>query len=74
MKYWVNIDKPTKCYLHTDLCHSVLREATSLKGINEEKADGGWYSFDSKKEASDFLAKKFPYKSLFAHYCVDSHE
>jgi hypothetical protein len=69
----VNIDKPTNCYLHTDLCPSVLREATSLKG-NEEKADGGWFSFSSKKEASDFLEKKFPDKSLFAHYCVDSHE
>jgi hypothetical protein len=70
----VNIDKPTKCYLHTDLCPSVSREATPLKGINEEKADGGWFSFDSKEEASVFLAKKFPDKSLFAHYCVDSHE
>ncbi len=72
MKYWVNVDKPSNCYLHTDLCPSVLRE-TALKG-NEGKAEGGWFSFDSKEEASAFLEKKFPDKSLFAHYCVESHE
>jgi hypothetical protein len=61
----VNIDKPTKCYLHTDLCPSVLREET-LKGTNDGKAEGGWFSFNSKKEATDFLEKKFPDKSLFS--------
>jgi hypothetical protein len=51
-----------------------LREATPFKGINEEKRDGGWYSFNSKKEANDFLENRFPNKSLFAHYCIEQHE
>jgi hypothetical protein len=73
LKYWVNIDKPTKCYLHTDSCNKVLREATPLKGIDEEKADGGWFSFNSRQEAEDYFKKRFPDKDLFAHYCIEEH-
>ena len=72
MKYWVNIDKPTECYLHTDTCHNVLKEPAPMKGTNEEKAAGGWFSFDSRKEAEDFLEKRFPDKNLLVHSCVHS--
>jgi hypothetical protein len=41
---------------------------------NAEKAGGGWFSFNSREEAEDFLAKRFPDKSLFAHYCIEEHE
>jgi hypothetical protein len=72
LKFWVNIDKPTECYLHADTCGQVLKEETPLKGINEEKAEGGWFSFNSKEEANDFLAKRFPDKNLLIHACVHS--
>jgi hypothetical protein len=70
LKYWVNIDKSSKCYLHADSCSKVASEAAPLK---EEKASGDWFSFNSKEEADDFLKKKFPDKSLFAHYCIEEH-
>jgi hypothetical protein len=55
--------------LHSDSCPSV-----TSKGVNGEKANGEWVSFDSKQEANDFLEKKFPDKTLFAHYCIEEHE
>jgi hypothetical protein len=73
VKYWVNIDKPTKSFLHTDICPEVVREATPLKGINEERKDGGWFSFATTKEARDSFAKRYPNKTLFSHACVGSH-
>jgi hypothetical protein len=71
MKYWVNINKSSKCYLHADSCSKVPSEAATMK---DEKAGGGWYSFDSKEKATEFLEKKFPDKSLFADYCIEEHE
>lgn len=69
MKFWVNIDKPSQCYLHADSCTKVPRDSASAK----KEGEGGWYSFNSREEADDFLAKKFPDKSLFAHYCIEEH-
>jgi len=40
----------------------------------EAKAGGNWVSFNSREEAADFLAKRFPDKSLFAHYCIQEHQ
>jgi hypothetical protein len=71
LKYWVNIDKPTECYLHADTC-GLVKKAPLLKGINEEKAKGGWFSFNSKKEADEFIEKRFPDKNLLIHSCVHS--
>jgi hypothetical protein len=68
LKFWVNIDKPSECYLHADSCSKVPRDATSKK-----EAGGNWMSFNSREEAADFLAKRFPDKSLFAHYCIEEH-
>ena len=71
MKYWVNIDKPTECYMHTDSCDTVPRDTAPS---NDGKASGNWYSFNSREDAAEFLAKRFPDKSLFAHYCLAEHE
>ncbi|NLF89457.1 hypothetical protein GX563_11635 [Candidatus Bathyarchaeota archaeon] len=71
MKFWVNIDKPSECYLHTDSCSKVPRDTAQSK---EAKAGGNWVSFNSREEAADFLAKRFPDKSLFAHYCIQEHQ
>ncbi|HEY9756729.1 MAG TPA: hypothetical protein V6C97_16290, partial [Oculatellaceae cyanobacterium] len=67
MKFWVNIDKPSECYLHRDTCTKVPRDTAPSK----KEAESGWYSFNSKEEAEAFLAKRFPDKSLFAHYCIE---
>ena len=59
LKYWLNVDKPTYCVLHTDICYwSRNKKETSLKGIGEEKEDGGWLPFANKKEAIDYFEKK----------------
>jgi hypothetical protein len=68
MKFWVNIDKPSECYMHADSCTKVPRDAA------QSKAGGGWVSFNSREEAADFLTKRFPDKSLFVHYCLEEHQ
>jgi hypothetical protein len=56
--------------MHADSCKKVPRDQ---QVSSKKKAEPGWYSFNSREEAEDFLAKRFPDKSLFAHYCIEEH-
>jgi hypothetical protein len=59
LKYWLNIDKPTQCVLHSEDCYySKNKKETLLKGIGELKVDGGWLSFTSAKDARTFFSKE----------------
>jgi len=61
LRYWLNIDKPTKkCVLHIEGCtYEVEKEATPLKGIEEIKKHGGWLSFSSRQEALAYFKHKW---------------
>lgn len=57
--FWLNIDLPTQtATLHRGDCIHAEPKATDLKGINEMKADGGWFSFESVGEAMRFHKTK----------------
>jgi hypothetical protein len=72
LKYWLNIDTPTKSFLHIEGCRfEVNKKTTPLKGIEELKKDGGWLSFSSISEAKKYFEQKYPNKPLFIHSCVD---
>ena len=74
LKYWLNVDIPTKSFLHSEGCRfEVGKKATPHKGIGELKRDGGWLSFSSILEAKKFFEQKYPNKTLFIHSCVDLH-
>lgn len=74
MRYWVNVDIPTKSFLHVEGCRfEVNKKETLLKGIEEIKKDGGWISFPSLSEAEKFFKQKYPNKTLFIHSCIDLH-
>ena len=52
--YWLNVDRPTNtCTLHQADC-SYVHGPTAFKGDNEEARDGGWFSFDTRREAEAF--------------------
>jgi hypothetical protein len=61
LRYWLNIDKPTKkCVLHTEECTYVVeKEATPKKGVGEITKDGGWLSFSSRQETSAYFKHKW---------------
>ena len=68
----MNVDIPTKSFLHVEGCRfEVNKKATLLKGIEEIKKDGGWFSFPSLSEAKKYFEQKYPNKTLFTHSCVD---
>jgi len=62
-KIWINEDKPTKtCTIHTDeSCFYVKsKEASPFKGVEEQKRDGGWFSFSSGDDARDWCESNYP--------------
>ncbi|MFZ7137857.1 MAG: hypothetical protein ACOWW1_05515 [archaeon] len=74
MRYWVNVDIPTKSFLHVEGCpFEVNKKETLLKGIAKLKKDGGWLSFPSISEAKNYFEQKHPNKTLFIHSCIDLH-
>ncbi len=55
MVYWLNIDRSTKiAKLHRELCIWCRPHDQRVKGVNEMKNSGGWYSFESPGEAERF--------------------
>jgi hypothetical protein len=61
MKYWLNIDKPTRfAKLHRDTCRFCKPYAQNFKGINEVNDHGGWFEFNSPEEAYAFFRDNFP--------------
>jgi len=70
---WVEVDIPTNtCTIHSNLdcMYSVEKKETDLKGLNEMKAEGGWYSFVSLEEAKDHCLKLKDEKGFKTiHWC-----
>jgi hypothetical protein len=57
--FWLDIDlKAQTATLHRADCIHIKPEATANKGVNEMRADGGWYSFSSVGEAMRFHKKQ----------------
>jgi hypothetical protein len=51
----LDVDLPTQtATLHRGECIHMASKATERKGVNEMKADGGWFSFNSAGEAMRF--------------------
>lgn len=59
MDYWVNIDiRKKKCTIHN--CEEKYIRETQFKGKNEQKRDGGWFSFNDYSNALAYCKKNFP--------------
>jgi hypothetical protein len=57
--FWLDIDTPAQmATLHRGECIHVTPKATERKGVNEMRADGGWFSFKSVGEAMRFHKTK----------------
>ncbi len=57
--FWLDVDSTTKtATLHRGECIHIVPKATNLKGVNELKEDGGWFSFNSIGEAMRFFKVK----------------
>ena len=57
--FWLDIDLPAqKAILHRGECIHVAPKAIEHKGVNEIKADGGWFSFESAGAAMRFYKFK----------------
>lgn len=53
--FWLDVDLPAGiATLHRGECIHIEPKATESKGVNELRADGGWFSFDSAGEAMRF--------------------
>ncbi len=53
--FWLDVDlKAGTATLHRDDCIHIKPEATAAKGLNEMRAEGGWFSFPSVGEAMRF--------------------
>lgn len=61
MRYWLNVDKPTKkCTMHVEGCIFELeKRETPLKGIGRIKRDGGWFSFSSLQEIKNYFDEEW---------------
>ncbi|MBO9130385.1 hypothetical protein [Bacillus sp. 165] len=73
-KYWLNVDKTGKLgTLHSSLCSFRLLQETPFKGIERNKIDGGWFSFQSTFQAKEWLPKNFPhYQYQECSHCIHS--
>jgi hypothetical protein len=57
--FWLDVDLPAQtAILHRGECIHVAPKATERKGVNEMKADGGWFSFESAGAAMRFYKVK----------------
>jgi hypothetical protein len=53
--FWLDVDlKAGTTTLHREDCLHIKPEATEAKGLNEMRADGGWFNFPSVGEAMRF--------------------
>jgi hypothetical protein len=57
--FWLDVDLATQTTtLHKGDCIHIEPTSTERKGINEIRADGGWFSFNSIGEAMRFYKVK----------------
>lgn len=57
--FWLDVDLPAgKATLHRGECVHIQPEANDVKGVNEMRAEGGWFSFESAGEAMRFYKTK----------------
>ncbi len=53
--FWLDVDlQRSAATLHRGECIHIEPKATERKGVNEMKADGGWFRFESAGEAMRF--------------------
>jgi len=71
VKFWVNVDKPTKkCIIHREGCrYEQAKTETPLKGIGELKDDGGWVSFPSRGEVENYCKREWEHKGYVVRMC-----
>ena len=59
--YWLNIDLPWGIWkIHRKGCRHINPRETKMKGLNEMKDNGGWYSFQTFQEAYEYYLKHGP--------------
>lgn len=57
--FWLDVDLPSgTATLHRSDCLHISPKASERKGVNEMRADGGWFSFDSAGAAMRFYKVK----------------
>jgi len=57
--FWLDIDLKTRvATLHRGECIHISPKATETRGVNEMRADGGWFSFETAGEAMRFHKSK----------------
>ncbi|MCX6648639.1 MAG: hypothetical protein NTV61_04540 [Candidatus Bathyarchaeota archaeon] len=57
--FWLDVDLPTQtATLHRGECIHIEPKATDRRGVNEMRAEGGWFSFESAGEAMRFHKTK----------------
>lgn len=64
---WVDVDLPTKtCTIHgnLDCLYTVEKKETGLKGLNELRTEGGWFSFEGPQAAEDYCLRLKDKKDL----------
>jgi hypothetical protein len=56
--FWLNVDLLWKSWkLHRESCRHCKPKKSATKGINIMKDNGGWFSFQTIREAQDFYEK-----------------
>jgi hypothetical protein len=59
MDYWLNIDLSTRiAKLHKETCRYCTPYEQSSKPINQMNTNGGWFEFESPKEAQRYYHDK----------------
>jgi hypothetical protein len=73
-KFWLNVDKSERAgTLHSSHCSFRLLQETPFKGIDRNKAEGGWFSFMTAFQAKEWLPKNFPdYQYKECNHCLHS--
>jgi hypothetical protein len=57
--FWLDVDLLTQtATLHRGECILIVPKTTKQKGVNEIRADGGWFTFESAGEAMRFHKDK----------------
>jgi hypothetical protein len=56
--FWLNVDLIWRGWkLHHENCRFCKPKGSAMKGINVMKDNGGWFSFQTIREARDFYEK-----------------
>ena len=62
MKYWLNIDFPSKTVmLHRETCILCKPYEQKNKGVNKLSLNGGWYEFESVEAAKAVHEKYYEF-------------